>query len=244
MRLGKFDTLLGQEVIEAGSSTGAPANALYSHSYLFGFAIPLTQTGVLGMYQVTDKLAVQAGFTRGWNQSINDNNSEIDFLGQAAYTVSDKLTATVNVSEGPQATHDNHDYWTVIDGILAYKMTDQITLTLNADYGDAPHSGPTGSDQWYGTAGYVAWTLNSYLTLNGRGEWYHDSNGFTLGTGRGLNIYEGTVGLAITPFPNNTIARNLVIRPEVRYDYADHSFFQGGNKNGQFQAAIDAIFSF
>ncbi len=244
LRVGKFVTLLGQEVIEAGSSTGTPANAFYSHSYLFTYAIPLTQTGVLGMYQVTDKLAVQAGITRGWNQSINDNNGAIDFLGQAAYTVSDKTTVTLNVSFGPEAAADNHDYWTVLDFILAQKISDQITVTVNADYGDAPHSGPSGSDQWYGAAGYVAWVLNPYVTLNGRGEWYHDSNGFTLGTPFGLNVYEATAGAWITPFPNNTIAKNLVIRPEFRYDYADRGYFDGGTSHTQLMASIDAIFSF
>ncbi len=244
VRIGKFDTLLGQEVIEAGSSTGAPANALYSHSYLFGYAIPLTQTGVLGMYQVTDKLAVQAGITRGWNQSINDNNGAIDFLGQAAYAVNDKITATLNVSFGPQGTKDNSDYWTVLDFILADKLSDQLTLTVNADYGDAPHVNGDGSAQWYGVAVYAGYTISPMFTLNARGEWYDDNDGFTLGTGKGMNVYELTLGLSITPFPNNVIAKNLVIRPEVRGDYASSRYFNGGTDDKQFQFAIDAIFSF
>ena len=61
-RLGKFVTLLGQEAI---NPTG---NALYSHSYLFGFAIPFTQTGVLVTYALNDKFTIDAGITRGWNQ--------------------------------------------------------------------------------------------------------------------------------------------------------------------------------
>lgn len=244
IRAGKFVTLLGAEVIDASTSSGAPANLLYSHSYLFGFAIPFTQTGVIGMYQLTDKLGITAGITRGWNQSINDNNSAIDFLGEVTYALTDKDNLIVNVSEGPQATHDNHDYWTVVDVVFTHQLSDQIKLTFNGDYGDAPHALGTKSAQWFGAAGYIAWTLNKYVTLNGRGEWYRDNDGFTLGTGKGLNVYEGTVGVAITPFPDNSIAKNLIVRPEVRYDYADHGFFDGGIKNGQFQAAIDAIFSF
>ena len=46
IRVGKFVTLLGYELINPTQ------NALFSHSYLFGFAIPLTQTGVLGIVHV------------------------------------------------------------------------------------------------------------------------------------------------------------------------------------------------
>ena len=186
VRVGKFVTLLGEEVIEAGSSTGTPPNPFYSHSYLFGYAIPFTQTGILGMYQLTDKIAVTGGITRGWNQSINDNNGAIDFLGEVVYTVSDKTTATVNVSEGPQATHDNHDYWTVLDAVLTHKVSDQLTISANGDYGDAPHALGTGHGaQWYGVAGYASYVINPMFTLNFRGEWYRDNNGFTFGVGQG-----------------------------------------------------------
>jgi len=76
VRAGKFVTLLGEEVIDA------PSNALYSHSYLFGYAIPFTQTGVLGKYALNDQWTVWGGITRGWNQSLKDNNGAIDFLGE------------------------------------------------------------------------------------------------------------------------------------------------------------------
>ena len=58
------------------------------------------------------------------------------------------------------------------------------------------------------------------------------------------SYYEATVGLAITPFPDNDIAKNFVVRPEVRYDYASKRVFDGGTDRYQFQAAIDAYFTF
>src|SRR5205814_3292716 len=87
---GKFVTLLGYEVI---NPTGDP---LYSHSYLFGFAIPFTHTGVLAAYPITDKLTVTAGITRGWEQALKDNNDSIDGIGQIKWVASDKLTLFVN----------------------------------------------------------------------------------------------------------------------------------------------------
>ena len=55
IKVGKFVTLLGSEVIES------PSNLNYSRGYLFTLAIPLTHTGVLASYSFTDWLSVQGG---------------------------------------------------------------------------------------------------------------------------------------------------------------------------------------
>jgi hypothetical protein len=48
VKVGKFVTLLGYEVIES------PNDLNYSRGYLFSLAIPLTHTGVLASYSFTD----------------------------------------------------------------------------------------------------------------------------------------------------------------------------------------------
>ncbi len=249
IRAGKFVTLLGWEYI---NPTG---NALYSHSYLFTYAIPLTQTGIIGEYKLSDDFVVDAGVTRGWSQSIRDNNGAADFLGNVTWTPQEsdflkKCKVVVGLSEGPQATHDNHDYWTVVDLQASYQATGDgvapgsLAFAINGDYGDAPHAIGLTSAQWYGAAGYVTYIANTMISLNGRVEWYDDNNGFTLGTGSKLNVYEATFGAAITPFPDNQIASNLVIRPEIRGDYASKDFFNAGTKKYQVTFGIDAFFKF
>ena len=243
IRAGKFVTLLGEEVI---NPTG---NALYSHSYLFGFAIPFTQTGIMGEYKLNDDFLIDAGITRGWNQSVKDNNGDPDFLGGVTYTPqgSDflkKFKFIANASVGPQATNDNSNWWTVIDLQAYYAMSDKWNFSVNADYGDAPHVLAPGSAQWYGIAGYAQYILNDYVTFNGRAEWYDDNNGFTLGAPGTLNVYEVTVGAAIKPLASDPIGSNLVIRPEVRFDYADKRFYDAGTDHYQFTFAIDAYFTF
>ena len=244
IRAGKFVTLLGYEVI---NPTGNP---IYSHSYMFGFAIPFTQTGVMGEYKINDDWLLDAGITRGWNQTFKDNNGAPDFLGGITYTPQEsdflkKWKVILNLSEGPQGTNDNSNWWTVLDFQAVYTATDKLTLALNADYGDAPHApGVTGAAQWYGIAGYAAYVLNDYLTSNLRLEYYGDSKGFTLGTGVRENLYEATLNLAIKPFPSNAIGQNFVIRPEVRYDYSDKNFFKSGTRHDQFTFGIDAYFTF
>jgi Putative beta-barrel porin-2, OmpL-like. bbp2 len=249
IQIGKFVTLLGYESINATS------NPLFSHSYLFGYAIPFTQTGILFSYTFNSNFSAQAGITRGWNQTFYDNNGSPDFLGQVVWTPNDKDTATsftLNVSEGPQTTGDNSDYWTVLDFIWKGHIGDTTTpgagigLAINADYGDAPHLlGDGGSAQWYGVAGYASYQINSMFTVNFRGEAYDDANGVTVALAPGsTQYYEGTLGVAITPFASNDILKNFVIRPEGRVDYSSHAAFDGGSKDYEVQLAVDAYFIF
>jgi hypothetical protein len=51
------------------------------------------------------------------------------------------------------------------------------------------------------------------------------------------------VGVAIKPFPNDKILSKWLLRPEIRYDHADHSVFNGGDRN-QWTVSADALFTF
>lgn len=238
LRGGKFVTLLGAEVI---NPTG---NQLYSHSYLFGYAIPFTHTGVLATYEATDKLTVNAGVTRGWDTTLEDNNGTLDFLGGVAYTLSDATTVIVNLVTGPDQPGDNGNWRSVVDLVVTHKLADDLSITLNGDYGYEVNSVATvsGSDaQWFGVAGYISKTLSDHLTLNGRAEYFNDQDGARIG-GTATSWYEATLGLAVKPLAHDQIGKNLVIRPEVRFDYAEDPVFDGDYN--QFTFGIDAYFTF
>ena len=252
IRAGKIVTYLGYEVI---NPTGNP---FYSHSFLFTYAIPLTNTGIFGEYKFNAEWQIDGGVSRGWSQSIKDNNGDPDAIVEVTYTPqgSDflkKFTVIGNFSEGPEATHDNHDWWTVADVIVKY-VDGPLTLAINADYGDAPHGVTTSSSaQWFGAAYYASYVINPMFTLNFRGEWYQDATGFTLAgfttpsgatPGGTTNLYEATLGVAITPFPDNDWGKYFVIRPEIRGDYASKPFFNGDTKYFQSTFGIDAYYSF
>ena len=149
----------------------------------------------MGEYKLCDDLLIDAGVTRGWNQTFKDNNGNPDFLGTLTYTPQQseelkKWKLIANLSEGPQGTHDNSDWWTVVDLQAIYTVNTDLTLAANADYGDAPaRANAGGTDQWYGIAGYAALVLNQYFTTNLRLEYYGDSHGFTLGTKRDENLF-------------------------------------------------------
>lgn len=241
VRVGKFVTLLGYETINPTT------NALYTHSYMFGYAIPFTQTGVLATYNLADSLTLNAGITRGWEQSLKDNNGDaMDFLGGLTWTANKKLTISLNNSTGPERAGNTNDYRTVWDLVAIYNATDAWSFGLNSDLGfeqGGAQGGVAGAEHawWAGVAGYAGYKVNNYLTVNGRLEWFDDQDN---ARGLGTNVYEATLGLTVTPMPEDSLGQNLKIRPEIRYDYAQSPIFSGGTNNSQFTAALEAYFTY
>jgi len=238
IRAGKMVTHMGYETINPTT------NPFFSHSFLFGFAIPFTHTGVMAFYNVNDKVTVMGGFSRGWDQALTDNNGSLDYLGQVKWVITDKWTGYLNVVSGPEQDNNNDDWRTVIDGILTWTPNDHWSFTANGDFGwEGGAVAPAGSDfaTWYGVAAYAGYKVNDYLTFNLRGEWFNDKDG---ARGLGDIVYEGTVGAQIHPFPTSDIGQNLVLRPEFRWDYSESGIWDGGTDHNQWTAAIDAIFQF
>ena len=94
----------------------------------------------------------------------------------------------------------------------------------------------------YGVAHYLSYILNDYATGVWRAEWFRDCDGVRL-TGVCANFYEMTWGVNVTPWPNHKVLKNLVFRPEFRWDFADQPVF-GGDREYQLTAAMDVIFKF
>ncbi len=209
---------------------------------MFGFAIPFTNTGVLATYVINPEWTVTAGLTRGWDVTDTDDNDAIDTTGQVAWTINDKSALLVNWIIGPDAPGDNGHWRTVFDVIYTQKLADQLSVAVNADYGyQAGGKGNGDAAQWYGVAGYGTYTVSSYVSATGRLELFDDTDGYR---GFDADVYEATLGVTITPLPNDSIGSNLKIRPEVRYDYASERVFDGGTGYGQATFGIDAYFTY
>jgi len=260
IRAGKWIELAGFEHFSANiyGAFGDPSKALYSYSYQFLYAEPSTQTGVLVTYVANPKWSFDAGFTRGWNQSIRDANGALDFLGRVTFTPSDRTSIIFVMTEGPEfptgvghnlPRGDAHHWWTALDLVATQKISEKLSLGLGIDYVYARQiPGLTsGGKQWGGVAGYISYAFDPHFTLNTRLEWYRDAaNGFSTGAPVSANYYdyyEATVGLAIKPFPNDKFLSKWLLRPEVRYDYADHSVFNRGDRN-QLTFSADVLFTF
>jgi len=255
---GKFDTLVGYEVIDA------PSNPFFSHSYIFAEE-PFTQTGLIATYNLTDPngptpLTVTGGMSRGWDQATEDTNGDVDIMGQLKYVVTNKYSLQFTGITGNEQPSGTTDGWrTILDFVGTWTYSDQLTLSANGLFGwqaqDAnPLAGPGavgGTGVWYGAAAYAKYVLSDYVTLNARAEWFDDNDGGAptqLAGGPNVGVpnqfYEVTLGVSIKPLPHDAMLSGLTIRPEGRWDYSDHAAFNGGAQHDEWTAAIEAYYAF
>jgi len=213
-KFGKFVTLLGSEVIEA------PSNMNYSRSFLFGFAIPFTHTGLLLTYPFSDAFSLTAGVVNGWDNVV-DNNEGKTFLGEATWTASPMFSLVVNGIYGPEKTNTSSDSRGVLDVVSTITL-DPVTISLNGDYGSEGAAALNGgSEKWYGFSGIVGLALKDLTGLPAgvyfRGEVFKDDGGGRTGTDQTLN--------EVTLTGKYFLSEKLTLWAEFRHDGSDASAF-------------------
>ncbi len=257
IRAGKWIGLAGFEQFSANiyGAFGDPARAFYSYSYQFLYAEPGTQTGILGIYVLNPQWSFDLGMTDGWNQSTRDANHYADILGRISYTPDDKTAVIFVMTEGPEyptgvgrglPPGDNKDWWTAMNLVVTRKVTHKLSVGLGGDFVNAPHIPglDKGAKQWGGVAGYGSYAFNPHVTLNSRGEWYIDAaNGFSNGASTRANYYEFTLGPAIKPFVKNKFLSQILLRPEIRFDFSNQSVFANDAKM-QVSLSADILYTF
>ncbi len=244
-KFGKFDTLLGYEVIDI------VANKQVTQGVLFTYAIPLYHTGLLASGKFSEEWGWAAGVTNGWNNAndLNDNKGVLAQINMAtgpfstaitSYYGSDGNTGFANVDNSTDSFNNSRAL--VLDWTATVKATDAVTFWWEANWSyqkdvefDAgPFAGRDLNAHWYGGLLGASFQVTDALWLATRGEIMRDSKGYRITTGDDVTAYTltGTAGYQLTD--------NLLARLELRYDLLDadsksdvNSFFpQGGPDNG------------
>ncbi len=221
---------------------------------------PFTHTGMLASYKMTDTITLHGGFDRGWDNWEDDNEYLSSLFGATwsngcGTSIAFAGTSGEEISPITGADDDRFMY----SMVLSHEMNDRLSLVLQHDLGIQRRSVTRGSGttagEWYGAVGYLFYRLNCCWTLGARYEWFRDDDGTRvqgLGNANPIaggqfagNFFDVSLGLNYQRSPN------LVVRPEVRYDWYDANAgsggtrpFDDGNSNKQFTAAVDVIFSF
>lgn len=241
VKFGKFVTLHGAEVIESKD------NWNFSRSYLFGYAIPFTHTGVRLSYPVADWFTAVFGVNNGWDV-VDDNNTAKTVEWTGIFTPTPKTFLSVTGLHGAEQTGDNHDKRHLLDIVLGYNPTDKLSLKLNYDYGheqDAVSEGPDEDASWQGIAGYARYQFNDWYALAGRAEYFDDSDGVRTGVRGGMGV--GRVGLWELTLTNEfKVYKDLITRLEYRHDHASDAVFAAGSSfdNTQDTLSAEVIYPF
>lgn len=228
---GYFLTPIGYD------SSLAPDNFFYSHSLTMFNSEPFTHTGVLANYNGFERATVYGGWTLGWDSAFQQNLGGNAFLGGFVYEVSDPILFSYFTSVGDFGYDGENGYCHSI--VTQVRLTDALKYVAQSDYRNSDNSFATpGLDiEEYGLSQYLLYRINEFVGAGTRIEWWK-SNRLTPDS---QSYYELTMGLNVRP------ATNVVVRPEVRYDWTpgdDQFFTSNGEQYNQWVFGVDCIFTY
>lgn len=234
IKIGKFVTMHGAEVIEAKD------NWNFTRSLLFGYAIPFTHTGIRAGYHFFDGLSGYLGINNGWD-NVKDNNKTKSVEGALAWKANDKLAFNLAGMYGPEQASNDHSQRGLIDFLATYKPLDKWTLMLNADYGHEEDVIAAGKDgAWSGVAAYLRYDPLSWMSLISRTEFMSDRQGLRIVSGTMQDVWEQTLTLELRPY------KDLITRFEYRHDESSSPIYTDNQKASSHQDTIglEAIYQF
>ena len=247
IKLGKFATLHGAEVIESKD------NWNISRSFLFGFAIPFTHTGVRATYPWTEWLSTVVGLSNGWDVVDDNNKAKTVELG-ATVTPFQNFSLGGTYMFGAEQNSDSHDQRHLLDLVATYQPLEKLTLKLNVDIAqeeDAISETGGGNAHWNGLAAYAKYDVTDWWSVAGRWEVFNDDDGArtavnaasTSPTGSGIEDLR-LMGWTLTN--EVRLNKHLIGRLEYRLDKADSKVFRHdqGFSNYQNTVAVELIAPF
>lgn len=229
LKFGKFATWVGYEVWEAHW------NPNFSRSYIYGWLIPFTNTGVGLSYPVTDKFTADYYFTNTSDGFVNSNEgfthgTQLNYaVGDLAFLKDINLHLdTLWGNEG--GTADNEQWTSRYDFTVSFSPMDKWGLATNANWthnsADTTLSDGATVKQTtnaWAVAQYVTYQHLDWLGFALRGEYFWNLDGQTgaIGTVNSNNI-AGSLA-EVTGTVNILLREKLWVRPEIRYDKIVHT---------------------
>lgn len=246
---GKFVTHMGYE-----STPGYDGyNNNFSQSFLFGYGIPFTHTGLRMTYPFSNRMSAIFTVNNGWDdfQKVNDGYT---VGGQLSVATSQTTHLVFNCLHGPERPHDNSDQTNDWEIIATWTPGFHLSFALDGLYGHQDNGvAPGQAAIWRDLAGYARFYFTHRFSLAFRGEVFRDGGGVRTGTDQTLREYTLTPSYDLpAKFSrlNPHFKRadgTFVIRADFRGDFSDQARFRkGGNRwtDQQLTAAVNLIYQF
>lgn len=211
--LGKFVTPVGFETIEG--CNGYNDNA--TRSFLFGYAIPFTHTGLRLSYAPSDKLSASAMIVNGWDV-VRDNNGRKTVGAQITLAPARGMALGFGYIGGAEQDNNDSDLRHLFDMTALWKPTDSFMIGINGDYGAETDGVVTGKvSVWEGIAGYVKVGIWRKFWLALRAEAFQDRDGARTGTPQTLS--------ELTLTPEYHPIDGIGLRADLRLDFSSATIF-------------------
>lgn len=223
MDFGRFTTSVGSELVYSKD------NYNYTRSFFF-FALPYYHTGFKFSYPVGGKLTASYWLMNGTNQGEDFNglkahgafltwNLAKNFTIATNYYTSQDQLAPIDPGTGrPVNNLAPRGRFHVFDTYFTYTASDKLTLGGQYDYAvnRADPNGPPAVLQ--GGSAYARTTFSDKFNVGYRFTYADDRGGFASGMQQALKEFTIT--------GNFTVAKNFMIRTELRNDWSDRNFYR------------------
>jgi hypothetical protein len=207
---GKFVTSAGAEVTESH------LNWNYSRSLLFAFG-PYYHVGLRATAPIKPNWTVGGQVITGWNVMRDNNTGKT--MGFTSVNTFSKVTIANNYYTGPENTGTNTGWRNFYDLAATFTPTSRISAYYNLDIGKNKSPASVSQGFW-GMAGAARFTVNKYLAVSPRLEYYSDSDGFWTGTPQAFKEFTLTGEWKFN--------ESFISRVEYRKDWSDMPYFQVG----------------
>jgi hypothetical protein len=229
-----LDLKIGRIFCQYGAETiNAPPNALASHSYSFIYD-PFTHTGIMATTQLTPAWSVQVGIIMGPDVFFDPAASPYGMFSVKWAPPNGRNNVLVSglFGSGRFDEPDQFNNPNIVDLVFTHTFNARLNYTLDALVGYQTNVPHIGTATWFGTVNYLTCKLTPRLSGTTRLEFFNDSSGSRTGF---PGLYT-----ALTGGLNYQPRKDIIVRPEIRYDYNGESRpFE--DRHGLFTAAFDLI---
>ena len=210
-----------------------------------------------------------AGFLGGMDFASSDGSQTLSIM-----TTTGNERTVLGISPRDGSLVGNRS---LISTVYTNKLTDRLTYVFqndngwqfNADVGPGNRDQPPGLAQWYSFVNNLFWKFNDQWVGGMRLEYFRDNNGYIVSAPIRNESVLGNLGYWAGDFAGNFWeltfglnyyrSKNIVVRPELRYDWFTPNTpttnrpygkplgqrrLSGGDQLGQFYAGCDVIWQF
>jgi len=229
-----LDVKLGRHFCQYGAESIDPTqNALASRSYSFIYD-PFTHTGLLTTLKIDDAWSVQNGLVTGADMFFDPglNPTYIGSVKWAPPSGRDSVLFAVIVGKGRYDADHAFNNPELFDVVYTRKLDDRTIYTLDALYSFQTGFPDRGFVNDWAIVQYLTCLITPELSATTRLEFFGDPQGWKTG-------FQGTY-VALTAGVSYRPIKDVILRPELRYDYHTESRpFEG--KPGLITAGFDVI---
>ena len=212
VQIGKFITTCGWE------GSASRDNFFQSHSFCYMFE-PATHTGILANYDISDRLSLHFGYTTGMDSTFKNPYSSHAVLTGFNYTLADNVNIYYAFNGGRQGYAGEEDGAVDLDNYffqslcMEWRLTDRFTYVIQYNLRNDTARDGTNRRSTYAINNHFLYKLTDQWGAGMRFEWMRDNGSWNVVDGVSADYYQMTWGLNWRPF------ENLLIRPELRYDW-------------------------